>query len=218
MTRKNLNIKKGASTKDMIKQKSRIAFNDYGLNLKIDQIASFIGCTKSNLTNHFPTKESLLTTLAKEYDEKLTSYVLGIKKIPFDTIQDFVDFYKKIMLLQYDYRSAILYTLNATYSDKNFKEHISISYSVRVNNWRNQIDKFVNLGLLSKKILEEHSFSILITQCFTMSVHWLSFLSMYDAFDGFEKNKSKYLKSIFYLLKPYLTEKGELEFSNISFE
>ena len=209
---------KGAVTKASILNKARIVYNEHGLNLKIDEIVKLIGCNKSNLTNHFPNKEKLIEAIAIQYDEELTKLALEHNYGKYVSIEEGVQFFNLLMDIQYEFRSAILYTINSFFNGKDFKKHISKSYNSKLKMFVGQLELLNKNGFISDDLFENENLDIFITQYFTASIHWLSFYEMYDIKFPFKSKKEKYLKSIFNLYLPYLTKKGRIAFDKINFK
>lgn len=209
---------KGATTRATILEKARIMYNEHGIDLKIDEIVQLIGCNKSSLTNHFPNKEKLLAAIATEYDQQVSKIVIENGYEHFQDLQTSVNFYQKLMDLQFEYRAAILFTINSTFNDIDYKTQIIKSYNLRLAMFKSQLKKFQTNGILVSTILEKEYFEIFVVQYFTMSIHWLSYFEMYSTDINLKKTKETYLKSIFHLYLPYLTKKGKTQFDQINFK
>jgi len=213
-----IQLTKGAITKASILDKARIVYNEHGLNLKIDEIVKYIGCHKSNLTNHFPNKEKLIQAIAMQYDAEVTRIIVELDFGKAESIEDFVLFYNKLMDLQYEYRSAILYTINSFFTEVEYKKEVSDSYHIRLKMFEEQLASLHQKGILNDALFEKDALEVFIVQYFTVSIHWLSFYEMYDFQHSYNSKKEKFLKSIFNLYLPYLTKKGKTAFDKIDFK
>lgn len=210
-------INKGQNTKHSILDSARQIFNEKGLNITLEKIATEMGLTKSLITNHFSTKDSLFLAILRAYEEKL-AYVTAEMKLA-----DAVDFSElargisAVMDVQYEYRCGIAYVAMVTQSQHELHKHISENYKKNVKNIFNRAKKMADVGILKPDILVASGFKTFVFQFTNILTTWVINLELYDSEQGYAKMKPVYIDAALSCFKPYLTQKGEKQLSAIDF-
>lgn len=208
---------KGAQTRAKIIQDAIAVYNEYGISLTIDELAAFMDCKKSSITNYFPNKMLLSFAIAGEYESEINQLSLEFGFDNNDSFKKLVTFYSKILDIQFRYRTAINIILNHTIANEEASQQIKASFNARVIQVKQYLTHYYLSKILTADILEKDKFDTFIVHFFTMSSQWISYYEMYEKKKDFKVVKPKYMKAIFQCFIPYFTKKGKIEFDSIDF-
>ncbi|MBX7041744.1 MAG: TetR/AcrR family transcriptional regulator [Ignavibacteria bacterium] len=212
-----MNKKKGQSTRDTIVDRARQIFNEKGLNITLEKIAAEMGLTKSRITNHFSTKETLFLAILHAYEEKFAQLAAEISLENSLELADLAKSLSAIMDVQYDFRCGIAYLAMVTQSNSELHTHIGESYKRNIRNIQKRTERMVDAGILNPEILSKSNFETFVFQYTNILTTWVINLELYNAESGYAKMKPVYLDGALSCFKPYLSKRGEKQFSAIDF-
>ncbi len=212
-----MNIKKGQNTRQTILDSARQIFNERGLNITLEKIAAEMGLTKSRITNHFATKESLFLAILRDYEESLARCATDIGLSDALELSELAVGISAVMDVQYQYRCGMAYVAMVTHSQQELHRHISENYRKNVRSILKRTEKMVDAGILKPEILKSSDFSIFVFQYTNILTTWVINLELYDIEQGYAKMKPVYISAAFSCFIPYLTKKGEKQLAAIDF-
>lgn len=212
-----MSINKGQNTKHSILDSARQIFNEKGLNITLEKIATEIGLTKSRITNHFATKDSLFLAILRAYEEELAHVTAEVKLADAIEFSDIARGISAVMDVQYEYRCGIAYVAMVTQSQHELHRHISENYKKNVRNIFNRAKRMVDEGALKPDILIPSGFNTFVFQFTNILTTWVINLELYDSEQGYTKMKPVYIDAALSCFKPYLTKKGEKQLAAIDF-
>jgi AcrR family transcriptional regulator len=206
---------KGVESRNQILTETRKLLNEKGLNQTMDVLAKEMGLSRGKITNYFPTKESLLVNIMREYE-----YAIGVllKENEEEDQTEFVIQYKilsQILDVQYEYRCAIAYLSVSGSFQPEIHQHVESSFLNRLEGIRMRLNAMVALNLLLPGILKQPELDIYCFQYTTLLTTWVVCQEMYYSRQGFESMKPVYLRGAMNLYIPWLTEKGKSEFAKL---
>lgn len=204
-------LPKGAHTRQTIIQEARDILNLAGINITIDVIAREMGVSKSRISNHFPTKDSLFIAILAEYEKELAKCVEKLKEEGFyEHLQGYLDGLSQIMDIQYKYRCGFIYLNVLSPSQHELKAHIESNYTRTIAAVKQRIVFLCDLGILNASILESSNWASFLFVYVNLLTQWVVHLYMYDSAKSYDENKKVYIMGIVrHLYLPYLTEKGK---------
>lgn len=203
---------KGERTRQKILEKVNALFNGKGVDHTISQIAASIGMGKSRVTNYFPKKEHLVLGILKQYEEALSGVLAEHQAHEdFNGIRQYVNFLSDVMDLMFRYRGVIAHAMTNPAVNSLVGMHIEENYNRNREKLRQRLRSFAQNGLLEDRLLEPESFEVFSLQFLTLSSNWIISYSLMDPDKEYQTVKPRYLRSIVYCLKPYLTPKGLAE-------
>lgn len=206
---------KGINSREQLINLSREIFNNEGLNVTLNNIASSLNITLGKLTYHFATKDKLFLAIAEEYEMKLSE----IRSRDRAKTMDLSNLYHTtslVMDLQYEYRCAMRYFASSSRKQLDLAAHTSKSFETRKTSIFNLLYAIVAKGELKITILEEEKFKVFLFTFTCLLTSWPVNLEIYDESDNYSKIKPVYLKGIFSTFIPYLTPKGEDTMHNLN--
>lgn len=206
---------KGIESRNQILTDSRKLLNEKGLNQTMDMLAREMGLSRGRITNYFPTKESLLVNIMREYEHALGVLLQENEE---DDQPGFLPQYRilsKIMDVQYEYRCAMAYLSVSGSFHPEIHQHVEISFLNRLEGIRMRLSAMVAMDLLIPAILKQPDLEIYCFQYTTLLTTWVVCQEMYYSRQGLEKMKPVYLRGALNLYLPYLTEKGKIEFAKL---
>ena len=212
-----MKLNKGQNTRQIIIDKARHIFNENGLNITLEMIAANMGLTKSRITNHFATKESLFLAILRDYENVLARVAGEIKLADAVEFSEIAGCLSVIMDVQYEYRCGMAYITLVTQSQHELHKHISENYERNVRNIFKRVEKMVSRGILKSDILIKYNFNTFVFQYTNLLTTWVINLILYDYEKGYAKMKPLYLYAALSCYKPYLTSKGEQEIATLDF-
>ncbi len=208
---------KGQNTRQAILDSARQIFNEKGLNITLEKIAAEMGLTKSRITNHFSTKDSLFLAILRAYEEKLAHVAAEVNLVNAVDLSELAEGISAVMDVQYEYRCGIAYVALVTQSQHELHKHISENYKRNVRSIFNRVKKMADVGILKPDILSASEFKIFVFQYTNILTTWVINLELYDAEQGYAKMKPVYIDAVFSCFKPYLTTMGEKQLAAIDF-
>jgi len=211
------NLTKGEQSRLNLINSSREIFNEFGLDLRIKDLADKMGVKTSMITNHFPTKSLLIQAIAEEYEEKVNVKISQIINPNNVELVSLVRMSSCLMDLQLEYVSAIMFVLNNNMFAPEDHKKIKDSYLSRRQTIQFFLSQMIEKGIVKEEILAPEKFEIFIHSFFILGIHWINNYLTYDFENEFINVKPLYLKSLYNIIVPYLTEKGIKEFNEINF-
>jgi AcrR family transcriptional regulator len=210
-------LQKGFATRTSIIDQSREIMNTRGIGLTIDAIAREMGVSKSRISNHFPTKETLFLAILKEYERELGEVIAPLQqKEDGKSFEGHMALISAAMDLQFKYRCAIIYLNLLSPSQHETIVHINSTFERNKHTMRKRTELMVANKLLNPMILDEPYWSSFVFMYVNSMTQWVIYVNMYDAETGYERNKNKYLRGIlFHLYFPHITKKGRLNLEQI---
>jgi AcrR family transcriptional regulator len=194
-------------------------FNNYGLDLTLNEIANHLQVSRGKINHYFQTKEELLVAVAKEYENALA---VIIENNAFNETEDIIvqtfRLYGKIMDNQFKYRCAIIYVAGTSSSRKDMVHQINSSYKNSKERIFMIVNNMVQMGFLKEAILEPALFDVFNYQFVNLFTTWPIQLEIYDKEEGYEKMKPVYLQGIANCYRIYATEKGLASLNQIPFQ
>lgn len=206
---------KGIESRSIILAEARKLLNEKGLNQTVDMLAKEMGLSRGKITNYFPTKESLLVNIMREYE-----YALGVllRDNSEDEKPGFLEQYRilsKILDIQFEFRCAIAFLSVSGSFHPEIHQHVEASFLNRLEGIRMRLSAMVAMDLLVPAILKQPDLDIYCFQYTTLLTTWVVCQEMYYSRHGLEKMKPVYLLGVLNLYIPYLTEKGKQEFAKL---
>jgi AcrR family transcriptional regulator len=210
---------KGKLTRKTILDAAREIFNEKGINLTIDHLASEMEVTKGKITNHFATKDKLFLAILADYEEQLGNTMAGLREqYASKTLDSVVSIISNVMEIQFDYRCSIIYLNVLSPGQSELREHTNRNAARNIDAIRNRISLMVSHKLLKAEILEKEAFEAFIFIYINQLTQWVVYFDMYDQDKGFKKRKPVYLRGIMrHVYGPYLTQKGMKELENLEY-
>lgn len=213
------NLTKGAATRQRIIEKARAVYNEHGIDITIGKLANKMAMSRSRISNHFPTKDSLFVAIMEAYEQEyavILAETAAGQRSP--SLQNYVNMLWQIMDIQYKYRCAIIYLNVLSPSHHEVKKQVSTSYGKNLELIRERIKRMAKQKLLEPAVLSEPAWSSFLFVYVTLLTQWVTHLDMYDSGKSYEENKTTYLRGILtHLYVPYLTKKGKKEFEQLTF-
>ncbi len=210
-------MSKGEQSRLAIIDSARAIYNEFGLELRIKDLADKMGVNQSKITNHFNSKELIIQAISLEYNNEYTQLINDqVAKKSF-AISSFVDYSSKLMTIQWHYRCAIMYYLNVMVFHEQEKENILQITETRKGPIVFWFKNLIESGDLSSEIMEQDNLEIVIHQLFNLGIHWISSYLRYDFNEPFEVKKVIYLKALFSVMIPFLTIKGKKSYESVDF-
>lgn len=211
---------KGELTRQTIVDAARVLFNENSLNITLEVLAQEMGVTKGRITNHFSTKDKLFVAILQDYEEKLQQLVQKhAAQYMSPKLQDHVDLLSRVMDLQYEYRSSIIYLNVTTPGQNEIRAHVSVQANMRIASIRRRTEMLVSGKVLTEDLLQEQNFNSFLFIFINQMTQWVVYHDMYSQGLSVQQLKPVYLRGIFlHAYFPYLTPKGKKEFQQLRFE
>ncbi len=212
-------LTKGAATRLQIVEKARKIYNDHGIDITISTLAQQMGVTRSRISNHFPTKESLFIAILQEYEEEYAAIQKQYSSVEKSaSLQLYVDYMGDTMDAQYKYRCGIIFLNVLSPSQHELKKQIRENYGRNLLLIRSRIQNLVDQGLVEPRVFREPAWSSFLFVLINLMTQWVVHLDMYDRNKSYAENKALYLRGIFtHVYLPYLTEKGKQALVHLKF-
>jgi AcrR family transcriptional regulator len=213
-------LSKGEATRRSIVEQARIIFNERGIDITLENIAREMGISKSRISNHFPTKDSLFMAILKEYETELAQLVVALHEKGYgDSLQSYVDGLGDMMDVQFKYRCGIIYLNLLSPSQHELKAHTQETFQRNQLSIRSRFQKLIRANVLDEKILEEPHWSAFVFVYVNLLTQWVVYFDMYDSPAEYAQCKSKYLRGIIHhAYGPFLKTKGKKELEQLRFE
>ncbi len=204
---------KGLLSRTEIINNSRMIFNEYGIRITLANLAEHLDITMGRLTYHFKNKDSLFIAIAKDYEEKLFE-LRKSRSFGEPDFNNFINTASKVMDLQYEYRCAMIYIVSSLQLKDDMRTHLHEAYTNNRDNIKKTVEHYVNTKIFKRKILDAHNYEVFLFQITTLFTNWIFNLSLYDFHKAYAEMKPIYMRGIFSVFLPYLTEKGSKELSD----
>lgn len=211
---------KGKLTRKTILDAAREIFNEKGINLTIDNLASEMEVTKGKITNHFATKDKLFLAILADYEEQLGNTLASLREqFESKTMGSVMSLISPVMDLQFEYRCSIIYLNVLSPGQSELREHTRRNAVKNIEAIRNRISLMVTNKLVKGEILEKEAFDAFIFIYINQLTQWVVYFDMYDQERGFKKMKPVYLRGIMHhVYGPYLTSKGRKELEELEYK
>lgn len=200
---------KGESSRVTILQAARTLMNQNGLDIGFEFMAREMGLSRGRITHFFPTKDSLMVGIMRDYEFALGEMLLRFdwnKGTIFDQLFAALDM---ILDLQYEYRCAHAYLAVMGKHQGENQQHVEASYFNRVDGIRVRIRSMVEMKWLDARILEKREMDIFLFQYTNTLTTWMISQELYHHDKPYEKMKEVYLVGAMQLFVPYLTPAGK---------
>lgn len=207
------NYTKGINSRERLVNTARELFNEYGIGLTLNALASKMEITLGMLTHHFPTKDGIFLAIAEDYEQKRALIRSGIYGGTFN-LEVFYRIIENGMDLQYDYRCAMRYIASISKNQSELASHTTEHYKLNRQLIKRGIEILVAEGELKSTILDEKNFKVFLFAFSSLATSWLINLEIYDYEESYEAIKPVYLNGIFSTFLPYCTEKGGVTLRN----
>jgi len=205
-----MQINKGLKAQEEILFQARTILNEEGFGITLADLAKRMGMTLGRITYHYPTKDLLFLSLARQYEEvlqKSRSTVIP-QEYHFGSL---VLRSSEAMDVQYDYRCVIRYIATSVRAQQQLFDHISGTFRKNRDRIREVIHLLVDGESLEAGILHPETFEVVLFQFTSLFTTWLINLEIYDTDVTYAEMKLVYLKGIFACFLPFLTPKGREE-------
>ncbi|MEA5138657.1 TetR/AcrR family transcriptional regulator [Arcicella rigui] len=197
------------NTKDKILNASIRLFNEYGVaSVRLQQIADETGISVGNLAYHYKNKEAILSSvydrIFNEFSEILSKYLQNPSFLDFDVqVSAYFNFFE-------DYQFYI--------SDLFSKEHavpeIKLKWQQFMNKMILQINRRIDFYVSQGDLRPEPSKDtyLIVSEAMWMSiVFWIPQQTMRNK----PISEKRYKEALWSHLKPYFTQKGNAQFSDV---
>lgn len=209
---------KGNLTRQTILDAARHLYNEKGLNITLDTLASEMGVTKGRITNHFPTKEKLILAILQEYEVRLNQLRTDLESLSLvPKLDALVEVISRFMDLQYHYRCSMIYLNISSVGDTDIRKHVVESFRKRKQEIRSRMELLVKHKLLKEELLEQENFEAFLFVYVNQMGQWVVYHDMYSPDQSLAKMKPVYLRGIMnHVYMPYLTAKGLKELKQLA--
>ena len=189
-------------TKEIIKEKSRELFNEYGIkNITLREVAKELEKSYGNVTYHFSTKEKLINDLFEDMNKELTE--LQTMYLPSKNLLEFF-----LLLPDYSFDITIKYLffykdyveIKRTYPL--FFKKVEIANSNRKSKWLLLLIELQKQGFLSQTLIESD-----LEYIMELSVGIRLFYFQEKEWNEFDK--AFFREKVNRLLYPYLSTLGQ---------
>lgn len=210
-------IAKGDLTRKSILDTARSIFNEKGINLTLDHLASEMEVPKGRITNHFSTKDKLFLAIMADYEEQLGLLFSRLKEYyasrSFASVMHLIS---EVMDLQFEYRCSIIYLNVLSPGQSELREHTRNNFSRNIEAIRNRIASMVKAKLVREEILDKRKFESFMFIYVNQLTQWVVYYDMYDQEKGFKNVKPVYIRGILrHVYGPYVTTKGRKELEEL---
>jgi AcrR family transcriptional regulator len=199
---------KGEMSRAVILDEVRTLLNEKGIGIGVELIAREIGLSRGRITHFFPTKDSMMVSIMRDYEHRLGELLRQFnwnQGSLFDQLFSSLDI---ILDLQYEYRCAFAFLTAMGKNQPEIQDHIEASFFNRVDGIQMRIRMMVEAKLLEPRILEKDQFDIFLFQYTNLLTTWVISQELYYRQPGYKKMKPVYIKGAMELFLPYLTKRG----------
>jgi AcrR family transcriptional regulator len=201
--------RKGEISRVVILVEARKLFNAHGLDIGFEFIAKQMGLSRGRITHFFPTKESLMVGIMRDYE-----FALGEVLVEFDwnkgsLFYQLFTFLDIILDLQYEYRCAHAYLAAVGKDHPEILQHVESSFFNRVDSTRVRIKNMVESKFLEARILQKFDMEIFLFQYTNLLSTWMISQEMYHRRTPYRQRKTVYLFGAMQIFVPYLTVSGK---------
>lgn len=205
-----MQISKGLKAQEEILSQARTILNEEGFGITLADLAKRMGMTLGRITYHYPTKDLLFLSLARQYEEVLHQSRSSVipEEYHFGSL---VQRSSEAMDIQYDYRCVIRYIATSVRTQRQLFDHTSETFRKNRDRIREVIHLLVEAGSLEAGILHPETYEVILFQFTSLFTTWLINLEIYDTDASYAQMKPVYLNGIFACFLPFLTPKGREE-------
>jgi AcrR family transcriptional regulator len=199
---------KGEMSRAGILDEARKLLNEKGIGIGVELIARDLGLSRGRITHFFPTKDSLMVSIMRDYEHRLGEL---LRQFDWNQGSEFGQLFSVldiILDLQYEYRSAFFFLTSLGKNQPEIHDHIEASFFNRVDGIYMRIKMMVGAKLLETRILGKEQLDIFLFQYINILTTWVICQEMYYRRSGFKKMKPVYIMGAMELFLPYLTIKG----------
>jgi AcrR family transcriptional regulator len=207
---------KGEISRVVILVEARKLFNAHGVDIGFEFIAKQMGLSRGRITHFFPTKDSLMVGIMRDYEFALGEVLMEFdwnKGSQFDQLFAVLDV---ILDLQYEYRCAHAYLAAVGKDQPELRQHVEASYFNRVDGIRARIKGMVESKILEARILQKFEMDIFLFQYTNLLTTWMISQEMYHKRTPYRRMKKVYLFGAMQIFVPYLTESGKKAYQQAS--
>ena len=188
-------------------------FNKEGFeHVSTYDISKKLGISQGNLTYHFPTKQVLINTLAKNMISEIDEFVLNIDN-DFSP-KDFYNNLYKTFKINLKYKFIYLNYANIVLNDNDLNEYFIQNSKDRKMLLYSMLEIFVKNGFtINNEILAQND--ILADNINLIAVYWVPESEIYHKSKSKKEIIQHHLSLIFRQFTPYLSEKGKEKLKGI---
>lgn len=199
---------KGEMSRAVILEKARKILNEKGLGIGVELIAKELGLSRGRITHFFPTKDSILVGIMRDYEHRLGELLHHFDWNQGSLFDQQFSVLNIIMDLQYEFRCAHSFISFIGKNQPEILEHIEASFFNRVDGIHMRIKMMVEAKLIDASILEKDELEVFIFQYTTLLTFWVTSQEIYYRQMAYKKMKLVYIKGAMQLFLPFLTKKG----------
>jgi AcrR family transcriptional regulator len=203
---------KGEMSRAGILEKARKILNEQGLGIGVELIAKEMGLSRGRITHFFPTKDSILVGIMRDYEHRLGELLHHFDWNQGSLFDQHFSVLNIVLDLQYEYRCAHSFIAVIGKNQPEMLEHIEASFFNRVDGIHMRIKMMVEAKLLEASILEKDQLDVFIFQYTTLLTSWVISQDIYYGQKKYSKMKPVYIKGAMQLFLPFLTKRGNKEF------
>jgi len=201
------------NTKEHILETATELFNEKGFfNVSIKEIADAMKISPGNLTYHFKRKEQLLDAIQEEILNASKDIIIPEGK--YITLEHFELMFQKFCAVQDRYRFYFTNILYLTVAHPTVLEKYKVRTSKRLEDARKLVDYYISTSRL-KPESDEIDYTYLIHNLWIVNMFWKNSSSLIDLQKTNYLAKQSPMQSLWFMLTPYLTEKGLAEYQEI---
>ena len=207
---------KGIEARQNIIQQAVGIYNEEGLGITLEQLARRLNISRGSITNYFPTKDNLFIAIAEEYEitlnDLLQNYDWGEGPI---TLRKMARYFGAILDNQYQYRSAITFSMTAGPQQREMIQHVVGTYPNRKEQIKQRIELLIDAGIVEPRILEPANLMVFLFQYTTVMSTWMFSMGLLSSTAGYTATKPLVLHAALACYLPYLTYQGNKEYDEL---
>lgn len=203
---------KGLESRSSILASARKLLNEKGLSQTVEMIATSMGLSRGRITHFFPTKDSLMVGIMRDYEHELGEMIHQFDLGKGPDFANSIAILDKVLDLQYEYRCALLYLATIGKNQVELHQHIEGSFFNRVDGIRMRTSFMVAEKWLDPAILEKSNWDVYCFQYTNLLTTWVISQELYYSRQPLTKMKPVYVEAAMNLYLPYLTTTGKKEY------
>lgn len=193
-------------------------FNEKGLDITLNQLATALNISRGRISHYFPTKELLLVAISQEYEKKLEEIIANYQfSKDGNFLKEQIKLYSLVMDNQYQFRCAMIYAAGTSSSRSEMIQQINTRFSGSKERFKLLIQKLVDLEFLESRVLEPPFFEIFRFKFITVFTSWIIHFELYDKDKTYPQVKPIYLEAIASCFILYATPKAKKTIQEIDF-